>query len=173
MSDADSDHWEARLTTRLEQHGVSDPAETVARWKAYRERAIALNLADLRSQLAATKSKAAPPTDCDWTADADSAPPLDRLAATLSGTIHRRIGDVESRLQTSIRLAVDRLERHQSESDKSLAVLNERLPPAGQAQGRPDATRGLGAVFAYGAATAAVVVTLVLALSALLWPPGG
>ena len=164
MSDPGPDHWETRLKARLEQHGVADPVALVARWKAHRERAIAANLAFLRSQLAAAKADAIHPTEFDSAAGLDGAPPVERLTSI----IHRRMGDAESRLQTSIRRAVDRIEHNQSESEKSLTILKERVPAPGQPHGRSDAAGGLGPVFVYGAATAAVVVTLVLALSAML-----
>ena len=173
MPNPDPDHWEARLTTRLEQHGVSDPATLVARWKAYRERAIALDLADLRSRLVAANADVAPGTGLDSAVGPDSVPGPEGFAAAVNAIIHRRMGDAETRLQTAIRQAVERIERNQGESGKSLAVLQERLPPAGQAQDGAGRTGGLGPVFVFGAATAAVVVALVLALSAMLEAIGG
>lgn len=165
MSGSDREHWESRLESRLAQHGVSDPGTIVARWKRHREKVIMRSLTELRRRLATTGPATASTTEVSPRSDPNTAQD-ERLRLELY-TIHSRIADAEYRLHTETRKAADRLERRQGESEKALEVLKERLPTVGQNDGQQHAASGLGTVVLFGAALAAVVVTLVLALSLL------
>lgn len=165
MPDSDRDNWETHLEATLEQHRVSNPARVVARWKRYREKAIVRSLTELRRQLATMQSATAPSTEFSPNSDLDTAQD-ERLRRELN-SIHARIALAESRLLNAIGQAADRLERGQGKSEKALAVLRERLTASWETKGQQHSTGGLGTMVFFGIALAAVVVTLVLALSLL------
>lgn len=167
ISSARPDSWEIRLEAQLTEHGVSDAATVVARWKEYREAALGRLVTDLRTQLRIAQADTGSPAKVKAAHGPDPAP-HERILSAI-GSIHPRITVAESRLLNVVSdagQAIERLERTLSELEKSLAVLRDRLPRSGQDQ--QASAGGLGSVIGFGAALAAVVVTLVLALSLLL-----
>ena len=166
MSDIDRENWEIPLAARLEQQGIADPGKVVAQWKRHRRKAIMRTLTELKTQLATLQQDTAPTTKINPSSGLDAARG-EELHLQLN-SICDRIADAESSLQTATRKAADRLERRQGESEKVLAVLKDRLPATGQSEVQQRTARGLGTAIFFGVALAAVVVSLVLALSLML-----
>lgn len=166
-SDTCPDRWEIHLQARLEQHGLADPVAVVARWKRYRQAALARKVADLKAQLTSAQAADALRPRPNG-ADGSDTNPHERVLGALT-SIYSRTAHAESRLRTVARdagKAVDRLESRERELEKTLRVLKEHLPAPGQSQ--DSLAGGMGTVIGFGAALAVVVVALVLALSLVL-----